>query len=102
MKIISVLFYRKFDYVVFPIGLIALLIIIVDLFFTTKLDTTILWGQFFMVFLYYLATRERAERNFMEKGIQPLIVVSFFGFLVILGFLANVILLMELIVEGRS
>lgn len=96
MKIISVLFYKKFDYVVFPIGLISFLIIIVNLFYTTKMDTSILWGQLFMVFLYYLVTRKRAEMIFMEKGIQPIIVVSFFGFLVILGFLANVIFLMDL------
>jgi|GEM_PF-3003125 len=96
MKIISILFYKKFDYVVFPIGLITFLIIIIDLFYTTKMETSLLWSQLLMVFLYYWATRERTERNFMAKGIEPVIVLSFFGFLVILSFLANVINMMNL------
>ena len=96
MKITSILFYKKFDYIVFPIGLITFLIIIIDLFYTTKMETSLLSGQLFMVFLYYWATRERAERNFMVKGIEPVIVLSFFGFLVMLSFFANVILLMDL------
>jgi len=98
MKIIEILFYKKFDYVAFPIGFITLLIIIIDLFYTTKLESSLLWGQLFMVFLYYWATRERAERNLRLKGIEPVIVLSFFGFLVILSFLANVIMMIDLIV----
>lgn len=96
MKIISILFYKKFDYVVFPIGLITFLILIIDLIYTTKMESSLLWGQLFMVFLYYWATRERVEKNFMVKGIEPVIILSFFGFLVILSFLANVIIMMDL------
>lgn len=96
MKIVSNFFYKKFDYVVFPIGLITSLIIIIDLFYAIKIESSLLWGQLFMVFLYYWATRERAERNFMVKGIEPVIVLSFFGFLVIISFLANVIMMMDL------
>lgn len=51
-----------------------------------------------MVFLYYFVTRGRAERNFMMHGIEPIIVLSLFGFLVIFMFLANMIFLMNLLV----
>lgn len=97
MKITSILFYKKFDYVVFSIGLSTFLMIIVDLFYITNLNASMLWDQLSMVFIYYLVTRERAERNFIMKGIEPIIVLSFFGFLVMLSFLVNVIVLLDLI-----
>jgi len=97
MRIISLLFHKKFDYVVFPIGFIAILMLIVNLFSTSKMDTSMLWGQIFMVVLYYLVTRGKAERNFIKQGIEPVIVLSLFGILVILGCLANVIILMDLV-----
>ena len=91
MKIIKVLFLKKFDYVAFPIGLSALLMFLVNLFYETGLDSFMLWNQVFMVFLYYWATRGRAEKNLKKNGIEPIILLSFFGFLVVLTFLANII-----------
>ena len=91
MKIIKVLFFKKFDYVAFSLGFSALLMILVNLFYETGFDSFMLWNQMVMVFLYYFATRGRAERNLKAVGIEPIILLSLFGFLVVLIFMANVI-----------
>lgn len=97
MKVMSILFYKKFDYIAFPIGICTLLIILVDLFYTTDLAISMLWNQIVMVLLYYFVTRGRAERNFKMKGIEPIIIVSLFGFLVMLFFFGNVMMYVNLI-----
>lgn len=100
MKIISILFYKKLDYVVFAIGLTALIIILADLFYTLDMDSSMLWSQIAIVFLYYLVTRGRAEKNLMRAGIEPVIFLSFFGLLVLLFFFANVMIFLNFLGMG--
>ncbi|MDQ0060026.1 hypothetical protein J2T15_001858 [Paenibacillus harenae] len=90
MKILSSLFIKKFDYVAFPICIVSLMLITINLFYKTGFSSSMLWSQVLIVILYYLATRGRAERNLESKGIEPNIFLSVFVLLVVLLFIANV------------
>ena len=91
MKIVKVLFLNKFDYVAFSLGLSALLMILANLYYETGFKSNMLWNQVGIIIQYYWVTRGRAERNLKKNGIETVIPLSFFGSLVVLLFVANVI-----------